>query len=250
MDFEEYRRMRQIEDDYWWYRGFRRIFASLIDRFGSHQAAGRVLDAGCGTGAFLDFMEDRYHPRELTGLDYSSLALDYCRQRGFESLVECSIDSMPFEDSSMDLITSFDVLCHAWIRDDEVPLKEFCRVLAPGGLLLLNLPAFMFLFSRHDRAVQNIRRYRKKEVLEKIAGAGLEPLAVTYTNLLLFLPMAAVKIIRGSGNGAPEEHSSDLFPLPAPLNRALTFLLGLESGLVGRVALPFGTSVTAIARAL
>jgi SAM-dependent methyltransferase len=156
---------------------------------------------------------------------------------------------LPFEDGSFDLVTSFDVLCHRSIPDDLVPLREFARVLRPGGRLLLNLPAFPFLYSEHDRAVHTARRYRRGEVERKLVASGLEPLVVTYTNFFPFPPTAAVKLVRNLAGGRSGEHRSDLVRVPAPLNRALAFLLGMESHLVGRVVLPFGTSVTALARA-
>ncbi|MBU1670000.1 MAG: class I SAM-dependent methyltransferase [Actinobacteria bacterium] len=247
MNIDEYRIMRDIEDDFWWYVGFRRIFAAFIERYCAEQVAGRVLDAGCGTGAFLEFLADRYRPEVLVGADFSPEALSFCGERGFNGLVQCSVVELPFDDDSFDLVTSFDVLCHKSIRDDVVPMREFARVLRPGGRLLLNLPAFMFLYSEHDRAVHTARRYTRKELECKLLSAGLEPLVVTYTNLFLFPPTAAVKVVRNL-LGSSGDHRSDLVPVPAALNRALAWLLGLESHLVGRVTLPFGTSATALAR--
>ncbi len=250
MNLDEYRTMREVEDDFWWYTGFRRIYGGLLDRFCPDEVRGRVLDAGCGTGAFMEYLRQRYSPARLAGLDFSAEALRFCRDRGFDDLVEASVVQLPFPDESFDFATSLDVLCHKSIPDDLVPLREFRRVLRKGGCLLLNLPAFPFLYSEHDVAVHTCRRYLRPEVAVKLRQAGLEPLWVTYTNTLLFPAVAAVRLA-GQRGGLPgeTEAKSDLHALPPALNSLLARVLGVEARLAGRVRMPFGSSVTAVARA-
>ncbi len=250
MNVDEYRTMRQVEDDFWWYQGFRRIYGAMLDRYCPEAARGRVLDAGCGTGAFLSYLEDSHHPRSLTGIDMSEEALRLCGERGLERLDLCSVESLPFEDESFDLVASLDVLCHRSIPDDTVPLAEFRRVLAPGGWLLLNRPAFQFIHSEHDLAVHTRHRYRRPEVRDLLARCGFEPVEVIYSNALLF-PLVALVRLAGKviGPSTQEQAKSDLRPLPAPANALLEQILGVEALLVGRVRLPFGSSVTALARA-
>ncbi len=250
MNFEEYRTMREVEDDFWWYTGFRRIYGALLDMFCREEARGRILDAGCGTGAFLEFLQERYAPARLAGLDFSGEALRFCRERGFEDLAEASVVELPFPDSSFDLVSSLDVLCHKSIPDDLVPLREFHRVLARGGCLLLNLPAWPWLYSEHDVAVHTCRRYRRGEVVRKLREAGLEPLWVTYANTLLFPAVALVRLLDKRHLAGEGEAKSDLHPLPGALNSLLAGILGVEAHAAGRVPLPFGSSVTAVARAL
>jgi len=251
MNFEEYRTMREVEDGFWWYTGFRRTYGELLDRFCPGEVRGRVLDAGCGTGAFLAFLQERYEPDRLAGLDFSAEALRFCRERGYRDLVEASVTELPFPDTSFDFVASLDVLCHRSIPDDLVPLREFRRVLRPGGCLLLNLPAFPSIYSEHDVAVHTCRRYRRPEVMRKLREAGLEPLWVTYANSILFPAVAAVRIMgKRSLEPEPEEAKSDLKPLPPALNSLLAGVLGVEARLAGRVRMPFGSSVTAVARAV
>lgn len=249
MNFDEYRTMREVEDDFWWYTGFRRIYGALLDRFCPDQAHGRLLDAGCGTGAFMEFLRERYAPARLAGLDFSAEALRFCRERGFEDLVEASVVELPFPDESFDLVSSLDVLCHKSIADDRVPLREFRRVIVPGGCLLLNLPAWPWLYSEHDVAVHTLRRYRRAEVIRKLREASLEPLWVTYANALLFPAVAAVRLLGQRNLAAEGEAKSDLHPLPGALNSLLAGVLGVEAHAAGRVRMPFGSSITAVARA-
>jgi SAM-dependent methyltransferase len=248
---EEYATMRCVEDDFWWYQGFRRIYGALLDRYCPEAAAGRVLDAGCGTGAFLSFLEDRYHPEAAVGLDMSQEALAFCSERGLPELTCCSVEELPFPDASFDLVASLDVLCHTSIPDDLVPLREFRRVLRPGGCVLLNLPAFQFMHSEHDLAVHTSHRYRRREVEEKLAAAGFEPVEVIYANVLLFPVVAAVRLAKKLlGPRTAEEAKSDLQPLPHAVNALLARMLGWEAGWIGRIRAPFGSSVTALGRAV
>jgi SAM-dependent methyltransferase len=250
MNINEYSTMREAEDDFWWYVGFRKIYAALLDRYCLDAAKGAVLDAGCGTGAFLAFLFERYGPRRLTGLDFSDEALRFCRERGFEDLVQRSVEELPFDSGSFDLVVSLDVLCHRSIGDDMAPLREFKRALRDGGYLLLNLPAFMFIYSEHDLAVHTARRYRRREVEMKLEAAGLEPIFVTYTNCLLFPAVVASRLARKLlGSIDESQATSDLKLLPVPVNKMLSCALAVESRIVLLNRLPFGSSVTAIARA-
>lgn len=249
MNVDEYRTMRDIEDDFWWYVGFRKIYASVLDRYCPGAASGRVLDAGCGTGAFMEFLNDRYHPIVLTGLDFSEEALEYCRERGLGDTIRCSVVELPFEGGSFDLVVSLDVLCHRSIPDELVPLAEFRRVLRPGGYALINLPAFQSIYSEHDVAVHTRHRYRKREVADKLAAAGFEPVMVSYANFFLFPAVAAARLrTRASGSKREGEAVSDLKRVPKALNRALACVLGVEARIVPLAPLPCGSSVTALAR--
>lgn len=258
MNIDEYHTMREVEDYFWWYVGFRRIYEALLDRHCRQAAVGRVLDAGCGTGSFLVFLEERYRPRRLTGLDFSQEALDFCFQRGFEDLVRASVVELPFEDDSFDLVVSLDVLCHRSIPDELVPLRESRRVLSPGGYLLLNLPAFQFIYSEHDMAVHTSHRYRRRGVETMLRASGFEPVLTTYANFFTFPAVAGVRLAQkarrafagGDAAAGEDEHKSDLNPLPDAANRALAAVLGTEAHLVTRLRLPFGSSVTSLARVL
>ena len=113
--------------------------AAGCDRRSWHgRPAGRVLDAGCGTGRNVRFLA-RYG--EVTGLDFSPVALDCCRQRGLTRLVRGSANALPFAAGSFDLVTSFDVLTSGGVQDAEA-LPESARVLRPGGHLLVRVAAY------------------------------------------------------------------------------------------------------------
>lgn len=242
----EYDTLFAVEDRHWWYLGHRRLYAALLERHCPDAASGRVLDAGCGTGGFTAWVRDRYRPRALVGVDLSEAALRRCRERGLGDTLCCSVEDMDLADGSFDLALSLNVLYHREVGDDEAALRELARVLAPGGYLLLNLPALEILAGEHDEAVGGARRYTAPQVRAKLERAGLEPVWVTYFVFTL-LPAIAAKRLWSRGK-AYEEAVSDLRMPPAAVNRALERLLALEARVAASRRLPLGSSVTALSR--
>lgn len=253
MNRDEYRVMYEIEDDFWWYTGMRASMLRLLRAYMPETPGRRprILDAGCGTGGML------VHLRELgeaVGVDISEEALHFCRLRGLgpERARHGSIDALPFPEASFDAAVSLDVLCD--LVDDRPGFAELARVLRPGGILLLNLPAYQRLHSEHDLAVNNLRRYTRRAVRRKLAEAGLRPVRLTYANMALFPPAALVRLAKRARNGYHDGHRdreqahSDLVR-PHPLvNRALGALFTAEGRLIQRVNLPVGLSVVAVAQ--
>ncbi len=246
MKEEEYERLYGVEDSHWWYLGHRALYARLLDARCPEAAQRRVLDAGCGTGGLTAWLRDRYHPRRLVALDACEAALRRCGQRGLEELLCCSVEYLPFPDASFDLVVSFNVLYHRSVSDDLAALREMARVLAPGGYLLLNLPALPMLRGSHDLAVGGVRRYRRSQIMEMLDAAGLRPVKTTYFMFTLLPLLAARRLLT---RGTPEEEAvSDLRLPPLPINRALTRLLELEARVASGPGLPLGSSLTALAR--
>ena len=243
MKTDEYEIMYRVEDAYWWYRGLRAIVGDHIQRFAPRGPL-RLLDVGCGTGANLLACRA---PTEAFGIDYAIEAVRFCRTRGLNNTLAASAVHLPFADASFDVIVSCDVLCHRSIREKSVPLHEMHRVLAPGGMLFFNLPAYQWLHSSHDDHVFTDRRFSRGEVRRLLREASLEPLRITYWNTALFAPAACVRMWRKL---APLEHS-DLAGEPNALTSAFcSRMLACERALLRVTDLPFGLSVFAVARKL
>lgn len=270
MDLGEYERMYRLEDHLWWYAGMQAISRALLDsallagnRHGdfslpvaaadlqlaarsaptddrSRRSPLRILDAGCGTGGAAVWLA---HYGEVTALDWSSDALAFCRQRRLPRLCRGSVMALPFATAAFDLVTAFDVVYHLAVADDVAALRELCRVLRPGGIALVRVPAFEFVRSGHDAAVHTRERYRRPQLIAKLRSAGFSLRRATYANTVLF-PLAAGRrlVQRGLGRHAV----SDVQPVHPTLNRLFGGVLRLEARLLRHRDLPFGLSLLAL----
>ncbi|HRK35986.1 MAG TPA: class I SAM-dependent methyltransferase, partial [Candidatus Hydrogenedentes bacterium] len=183
MERDEYAIMYRVEDRHWWYAGLR---AMLLRNFSEFPAGGerrKLLDVGCGTGANLTAFRNL---ASCHGIDFSNDAVKFCRKRGELRTATASALELPFSDGAFDVVISCDVLCHRSIADKMVPMAEMVRVLKPGGLLVLNLPAYQWLHSSHDVHVQTDHRFGRAEVLRMMREAGLRSNRAEFWNSVLF----------------------------------------------------------------
>lgn len=232
--------MAGVEDAMWYYRALHRhVGRSLGRRLGP---AAAVLDAGCGTGGLLRRLHAAQPAWQLTGLDFSPLACDLARERTGGEIVQGSVAALPFGDAAFDAVASCDVVCQ--VADPAAALREFHRVLKPGGTVVLTMPAYAWMYSYHDREVGNLRRYSRGEVDALLRAAGFAIIASTYWNMLPF-PLAVLrrKVF------PPAAPASDVGLFPAPVEAFLHGLMALEHGWLGLgMSLPFGNSVLTAAQ--
>src|SRR5687767_9200791 len=135
MQAEDYASLYDLEETFWWFPGMRGITAALLDPICPPGRDLCVLDAGCGTGLNLDWLERYAGAGTVFGLDFAEDALAFCRARGVRNLVQASVTALPFADSSFDLVTSFDVLVQLpGEGSDAQAAREMYRVLRPGGI--------------------------------------------------------------------------------------------------------------------
>ena len=197
MQREEYVKLAEVEDAMWYFRALHEHAATLI-RAHHPRARGGLLDAGCGTGGFIrrastDFPLLRFH-----GIDLFQIACDLARERGTPRIARASSTDLPFADRSMAVVTSLDVLQH--IPDQEKAVAEIFRVLEPGGLAVVNGPAYEWLWSYHDDVTDTERRYTRGRMVRLLEAAGFRVVQSTYWNLFP-LPLVAAKrkLLRGVG---------------------------------------------------
>jgi len=237
---DEYRRMFELESSYWWFVARRRLADRLLRQALPDVDRPKVLDLGCGTGAFAVELTASAEP---VGADMSRLALDYARSRGSFGIVQADGSALPFRSASFDAAIGLDVFEH--IEDDQAAMNECARVLRPGGVLVLTVPAFRTLWGPHDVALHHFRRYRRRQVRDRLLAAGLEPLRLSYSIFFLFPLVLLVRLLE-KGKRGPAEAS--LPRVPAWLNSLLIALGGLEASIIKAAPLPWGSSVVAVAR--
>jgi SAM-dependent methyltransferase len=234
MEPVEYALMDAAEDHMWWYRALHvRLCHALTN------ARGWVLDAGCGTGGFLAVLRARRPDLALFGIEWDATAAHRARNKSAAAIARGSIGTLPFADNSFDAVVCADVLCHAAV-DPRAALAELKRVLRPGGVVVLNLPAYQWLLSAHDRRVHNVRRFTASATAGLLCQAGFARVRTRYWNgLLLPLMMVQRKIV------ARGDTVSDVASFPPWLDVTLHGMTKLERRLP--FPLPAGGSVLASA---
>ncbi len=244
MHADEYTKLAEVEDRMWY---FRSLHAHVARGLGAGLARGgtrpAVLDAGCGTGGLILRLREAQPAWRFTGIDFMPLACELARRRCGPDVEirEASITALPFADGSFDAVVSADVICQ--VDNPEVAAAEFFRVLRPGGRVIINVPAYMWMWSYHDDTCQTRHRYTRAEMDVLLARAGFAERRLTHWNALPFpLVWAKRKLFRTTGD------TSDVKLYPAPVEAALNAVMALEHAWLragGNWA--WGTSVLAAA---
>lgn len=242
MEHDEYRKMYELEDFYWWFAGRRHLVRRTLADFVAAQAGRtpRILDAGCGTGAGLDNIEPY---GDVFGADAFPDALEFCRRRGKRRLLNTSLEDPGIGTGAVDIVTMLDVLEH--IDDDRAALRGLFRVLRPGGKLLLTVPAYPFLWSEHDVALHHKRRYVAAELTARVREAGFRVLRCSGL-VATFLPIIIVFRLMQKlrPHAAP---ASSFVVLSPPMNALFRKILVAEVELSRLVPLPCGSTIYVIA---
>ena len=228
----------------WWFAATHANLLTLARQFADdHAAPGRVLDAGCGTGGLLAKLAADRRGATVIGLEADQQACERAAAKSARPVCRGSVNALPFAEASLSAIFSADVLCHRDV-DERQALVEFHRCLMPAGILVLNLPAYGWMLSRHDAAVYNVRRYTRARIARLLRGAGFRLLYSSYWNVVLFpLMVITRKLLPGRADGA-----SDVRPYPAPIETLCRAVTGFERALLQRgLRFPFGGSLIAIA---
>ena len=240
MQPNEYGTMFRVEETHWWYRALHRLIFQTLEAELPDWRDKAILDAGCGTGAILERLGS---PQRNVGIDLAPEAISFCRERGLNNVRQGDICALPFADASFDAVISSSVLYHGWVTDVATAVGEMHRVLRPGGLLLINVPAFRFLHSAHDDAVMTARRFRKPEIRKVLRDQNFTISRLTYWTSLLFPFAVAARTLGVSQMGRDFETSESSF-----LQRAFAQTMAVELRLLRTVSFPFGVALLAVAR--
>lgn len=232
----------KVESTHWWWMGRRRIIEKLLD---THLKKNKnvILDAGCGTGAEIIYLQ-KYG--EVHGLDLSKMAVDYCKKQGIKNVKTGDVSKLPYKDKTYDLICLLDVLEHT--SNDKLVLKEMYRVLKPGGMLMMTVPAWPFLYSTHDRDQGHFKRYVKEDLRQLLVKTKFQEIKTSYFNTFLSPPIVAIRMISKLGGpfAGLADHDSKLNYDVADIsliNKTLTAIFAAEAPFVKNFDLPFGISL-------
>lgn len=229
----------EVERDHFWWVSRREFVRSLI-RGAELGREPRVLDVGCGSGVLA---------RELKTFGANVAAIDVAAHAEWDSAVTDGVHfregdylEVSSELGSHDCVLALDVMEH--IEDESGFVSAIERNVRPGGLIILTVPAYQWMWSRHDDINHHFRRYTRQTLGDALEGRGLRVVRCGYIFFGLIAPKLVAKGLEGF-------RSSDRVPVPPEtINRAATtyFLWELTLARSRRDFLPAGTSVVAVCR--
>ena len=232
------------EAHHWWFRARRAIVRDMLQRR-YHGAGAPVVDLGCGTGGMLPLLSE-FGP--VVGLDPAPLAREYCRTKLNMEVIDGSLpDRVPLASDHYGLAALFDVIEH--VDDDVATLREAWRILKPGGLAVITVPACPWLWARHDEVNEHKRRYTRAELQRKILQAGFRAPRLSYYNFWFLPAIATVRLGQKLAGRfyRPSPDNCDLSLSPRWINRILEQVMSSERFLLRYLRLPWGASLIATA---
>jgi len=228
------------EDTNWWFVARRDMLLKLFRKYKIRKDAS-ILDIGCASGTFLVQLKQNGFTNG-TALDYSAEAIEQCKKRGIAQAYVMDGHKPEFPDESFDVIIASDSLEH--LQHDEVALQNWYKVLKKGGTCIIYVPAYNFLWTKHDDVNYHFRRYTRSMLKGKVKKAGFKIISAGYWNVLLFIPVAIVRLLsklKGKKKDG-EADTGDLVHLPSIINNTLIGWMKVENTLSRHISFPFGIS--------
>ncbi|MES2626704.1 MAG: class I SAM-dependent methyltransferase [Pseudomonadota bacterium] len=240
----EYFRMADVEAEMWWYTSLHLHLVETIRKFFGENKQIRILDAGCGTGGFLRYLQRQGYANSI-GLDISDIAVEFSRRQGFDVNKGSIADAAVLKRiGKVDVIVSMDVICSLPSEEQRVVFfREAERLLNDDGLMIIQTPAFASLGGIHDMAVGVNKRYTKSEIRDVLRQADIAHYNLGYRLMVLtpviFMVRAMQRMRLKLGKDVAIE--SDV-KMPSRIVNTLLFLLQRmeDRWLLFR---PFGTSL-------
>jgi SAM-dependent methyltransferase len=236
-----YQQMAELDDRHWWYRARREVIADLIRREARPPENAAILEIGCGTGHNLAMLGGFGH---VDGLELDDEARALSEKRLGRAVMRSPLPELgEVADRHYDLIGAFDVIEH--VDDDAAALASIAAKLKPGGKFVMTVPAHQWMWTAHDVVNHHKRRYSKSSLKRLIDSSPLKLDKIGYFNSLLF-PLAVAERAASKLRGRED---ADVKLPAAPLNSVLEAVFRSERYLVGRLPLPPGLSLFAVASA-
>lgn len=244
MDAKLYKEFSEINESHWWFLGRMKILESVFKKFlGEKEKGGemQILDVGCGTASYFKSLEKFGN---VAGTESSQEVIDELKKRGYKnSFFRAELPGMKLG-RTFDCICAFEILEH--IEEDKKAIADICAHLNNGGLFIGTVPAFKWLWSRHDELAHHKRRYAGYELKNKLEEAGFKVVKISYYNTFLFPIAASVRLLKKTilKNIAPV---SDFTATAGPLDKIFENVFASERHWLKRFNFPFGFSLLFVA---
>ena len=234
-----YQELFEVENNHWWHQHKRKLVHQLISKYLGRP--GKVLDVGAGTGKILSELKNKGW--QIKGVDGEKEAVRWAKKRGVIIKQHDLTKKLPFKDTSFDLVVSLDVLEH--IKDDQKLMQEMKRVVKPGGLIVVTVPAYQWLYSYWDKMLGHFRRYLKGDLEKLCLKVKLKLVFISYYSSFFLLPAMLVRLVKSKDKN---QTASDFQTTPlAFISVPVLSILGIiESLLIRFIKFPFGMSLVCV----
>jgi SAM-dependent methyltransferase len=197
-----------------------------------------LVDVGAGYGGVTSMLG--WDPARVVVVEGNKQLVGQAHRAYGLTGVRATVECLPLAPGDVDVVCFLDVLEH--LAEPRVALQEAWRVLAPGGRLVVNVPAHPWLWSSADEFLGHVRRYTRRGLRTEIEAAGFRTRLVTHVFSWLVPPVWATRRLRrDTGPELGLDRTSLL------IDSAAAALTLLERTLVGRWSLPLGTSILCVA---
>ena len=249
MDLTYEAKYHQLEEQHWWFASRRDAVYDLLQSLELPPTAA-ILEIGCSGGPLMQRLQAAGYS-DITGIDVSAPAIELAHARGVANASLMDGAALDFADARFDVVIASDVLEH--IEDEGRALREWTRVLKPGGQLLVFVPAHAYLWSTHDVVNHHFRRYSRQGLVAALSRAGLRTQRSSFWNAAMYFPTAALRLGRRlltdpAAAGKKPGSTGDLLHVAGPINKLLLQWVKAENWLLRHVNLPLGVSVFALAQ--
>ncbi len=221
----------------------RDLIFQLYRSYSSMAGKQKLLDFGCGTGVLQDEFAKKFPLVSAYGIDISQDAIKYCKQRGLKNISVFDGKVIPFKDNTFDIITAIDVLEH--VKDDYFASKEIFRVLKPGGLAIILVPAHQSLWSTRDIRLQHYRRYSLKTLTSLCRKANFQIICRKNVDFALFFLLFVLCKTVKKRNGVPALNT-ETGETTGLVNTLLYRYEMLENFVQRYTTFPIGTSIVVV----
>lgn len=237
MRHDLYPELTAVEDEHWWHRQKRRFIHTLIKKYAPNK--GKSLDVGCGGGKLI---------QELIALKWQAEGADYVtiegRKRGLAiKKVNLQTQPLPFAANRFHLVTCLDTLEH--MQSDRHLVKEMIRICRPGGIIIISVPAYQWLFSYWDKMLGHFRRYNSRLLEKTVKLAGVKLVFISYYFSYLLMPAIIIRSIKKL-TGRQQQSDFTANPLPVFTFSVVDLLGRIEQSCFKFCRIPFGLSLVCV----
>jgi 2-polyprenyl-3-methyl-5-hydroxy-6-metoxy-1,4-benzoquinol methylase len=241
MDSDFYKNYFNFERNHWWSRVRNDLIFDLIQRY-KRNSAPEVFDYGCGSG----YLVGRLQAKGILayGGDVSSEAVSSGLNEGIANLAVIDDQTIGYSDNKFDFVLAMDVLEH--LENEGSAVREIERVLKPGGMAIITVPAYKFLWGIQDEVSHHFRRYTASSIVGAIENnSKLVVIRKTYFNTFLFPAIAVIRI--GSRFLRIKNKRQSDFEMNSPVVDQICYgIFNFERKLLKKINFPFGVSIMLI----